>query len=531
MQPRVIVAGWLVARRGRCVNSYSYEHHQPAAQAAAGGSAQAIAASTTGRRIKQTGRRRSIGQRPSRSGNQSACFAAKFANHFVLREDGNPRQRRIWTTMSDLLQSGQHPDADQLNAFAEHALPAHEQQETLAHLAVCTACRQIVALSLPPGDASPTRQPEAVGRRWFPRWHPAWAGIPAFAALLLVIFLIRNGGTPARQESAPTQTADARLPVAPPAASPPPEAAHEAKPLAQPSNPKRAVAGRRQPSPRIQASRQLAPAGVGGMMGVVSGIANQPEVRPQAQADSFVAPAPSVGGPMRALAVDRKQSVLPAPNPLPSHLAILSMASQAEERLAIDTGNQLFLSDDAGRHWKPVPVPWKGHAVRVALTSPVPVGNAALALKTGSAPVATTGSTLSGTITDTSGAVIPGATVVATNRNGVAVSTVTTDNQGRFRTAGLPPGSYRLQVQATGFFTRSVVAEVTALHEAVADITLRVGSASQTVSVNASPAIPPGSSPAGGDLAANPLPGSRFVLTTDDGERWTSSDGLSWSRE
>ena len=53
-------------------------------------------------------------------------------------------------------------------------------------------------------------------------------------------------------------------------------------------------------------------------------------------------------------------------------------------------GTSFFLSDDAGRHWKPVPVPWKGHAVRVALTSPVPVGNAALALEDGFlAPVAT----------------------------------------------------------------------------------------------------------------------------------------------
>ena len=57
--------------------------------------------------------------------------------------------------MSEILQAGQHPDADQLNAFVEHTLPAHEQQQTLAHLAICPACRQIVALSLPPADESP----------------------------------------------------------------------------------------------------------------------------------------------------------------------------------------------------------------------------------------------------------------------------------------------------------------------------------------------------------------------------------------
>ncbi len=94
--------------------------------------------------------------------------------------------------MSEILQAGQHPDADQLNAFVEHTLPAHEQQQTLAHLAICPACRQIVALSLPPADESPVLQPEPVRHRWFPRWHPAWAGIPAFAALILVILFVRN---------------------------------------------------------------------------------------------------------------------------------------------------------------------------------------------------------------------------------------------------------------------------------------------------------------------------------------------------
>ncbi len=69
--------------------------------------------------------------------------------------------------MSGPFQAGQHPDADQLNAFVEHTLPAHEQQQTLAHLAVCPACRQIVALSLPPAEEAPTWQPEAVRRRWF----------------------------------------------------------------------------------------------------------------------------------------------------------------------------------------------------------------------------------------------------------------------------------------------------------------------------------------------------------------------------
>ena len=118
--------------------------------------------------------------------------------------------------MSELLQAGQHPDADQLNAFVEHALPAHEQQQTLAHLAVCPACRQIVALSLPAADQSPIPEPEPVRHRWFPRWHPAWAGIPALAALILVVLFVRNERKDVPYTSVLSQMADTRKPAPPP---------------------------------------------------------------------------------------------------------------------------------------------------------------------------------------------------------------------------------------------------------------------------------------------------------------------------
>src|SRR5271168_274160 len=86
--------------------------------------------------------------------------------------------------MSDLLQSGHHPDADQLNAFVERTLPTHELEQTLAHLAVCPDCRMIVALSLPPIEESP---PEPVRKPWFSGWILTWPAVAAAAALLLFI--------------------------------------------------------------------------------------------------------------------------------------------------------------------------------------------------------------------------------------------------------------------------------------------------------------------------------------------------------
>jgi len=71
------------------------------------------------------------------------------------------------------------------------------------------------------------------------------------------------------------------------------------------------------------------------------------------------------------------------------------------------------------------------------------------------------------------------------------------------------------------------------LQQAVVDVTLRVGSAAQTVTVQASPG-PLDAALAGESRAAKPPAGqipSRFELTTDKGERWTSTDGQTWSRE
>lgn len=441
--------------------------------------------------------------------------------------------------MSEILQAGQHPDADQLNAFAEHTLPAHEQQQTLAHLANCPACRQIVALSLPPADESPVLQP-AVRHRWFTRWHPAWAGIPAFAALILVILFVRHGERRVRQGSIPAQVADARKPAAPLVESTPPEVARDVArkeaPLAQRAQRKQGIAAATQPAPLAETGQAPASGStdgvISGTMGGIAGIAPR-STQPPTPGRWFGASAASVGRPVNGRVVDRLQAVLPAPSPLPSRLAILSMASHGNQRLAIDTDHQLFLSDDEGGTWKAVLSPWKGRAVAVALTSRVSSGSEAPVLKMSSRPAAATDAALSGTITDPTGAVIPGATVVATNSAAEIVRRVATDNRGQFRMEGLVPGSYRIEAQATGFEAESFSAEVAPTQQAVADVTLRVGSAAQTVAVEASPALPEDMAANATLMARSPVSQtlSRFELTTDDGEHWMSTDGQSWTRE
>src|SRR6267378_775812 len=61
------------------------------------------------------------------------------------------------------------------------------------------------------------------------------------------------------------------------------------------------------------------------------------------------------------------------------------------------------------------------------------------------------GTTLEGTVTDTSGAVIPKAKVMLHNPLTNQSRTVTTDEQGFFRAEQLAVGSYEVRVEQAGF--------------------------------------------------------------------------------
>src|ERR1700678_3588254 len=62
-----------------------------------------------------------------------------------------------------------------------------------------------------------------------------------------------------------------------------------------------------------------------------------------------------------------------------------------------------------------------------------------------------TSASLTGQVTDNSGATVPGATLTATNTDTSLAQTVTTNGEGIYLIAPLPPGHYKLTVEVRGF--------------------------------------------------------------------------------
>ncbi len=97
-----------------------------------------------------------------------------------------------------------------------------------------------------------------------------------------------------------------------------------------------------------------------------------------------------------------------------------------------------------------------------------------------------TSGSIQGTITDSSGAVLPGATVTITNAGTTNAKTLTTDAAGFYTSGPLTPGSYKVTVTASGFSTVDATTTVQISSVATDNYKLTVGSAAQVVQVEGS---------------------------------------------
>jgi hypothetical protein len=534
--------------------------------------------------------------------------------------------------------SGMHPDADQLSALTERALPAHEREEVLAHLAICRDCRETVAMALPPAEefekvaefehvaaaaalvAQDAGVVAAAGggerRRRFARWM-VWAPAAAFAALALLLAYLHHAPPKTLPEQA--QVARPQSPLESPAQAQPntpaagtpagPAVTAKHKPAAQAkSAPASAgalnasIGGELALQP-VRPASQLAQEPAGAMAGVsgermktnrvispargiLSGnapppapavppqVAAQPEgnAAGSAQGGLIPEPLPKPAAPAAAPAASAMQTVEVAKagapvettspdianasvvlnevhgtillRPLPGRQGMLSSASYGNRMVAIDARHTLFLSTDSGAHWKRVSGPWQGQAVRVNLVLGVggagydgpAAPNASLGALAGSyrAQANAAQGTVAGTVTDTTGAAIAGATVTVTDAATNSSRTAKSDANGHYAVEGLAPGNYNVEAAAPGFAElRLGGVAVEGARPNVANLTLQIGAASEAVTVQAENAAIDQSE----DKKAVPRPVDAlqppavFELTTDTGERWTSTDGKTWKRE
>ena len=97
---------------------------------------------------------------------------------------------------------------------------------------------------------------------------------------------------------------------------------------------------------------------------------------------------------------------------------------------------------------------------------------------------------IAGTVTDSTGSVIPNATITATDSATNLSTTRTSSGTGTFTIAPLPPGTYTVQVAAKGFKTlRQENLDIVALGTLGFNPVLSLGEATETVTVTAAPPV------------------------------------------
>jgi hypothetical protein len=125
--------------------------------------------------------------------------------------------------------------------------------------------------------------------------------------------------------------------------------------------------------------------------------------------------------------------------------------------------------------------------------APLVLALSAVLVVTPSATAQSLFGSLSGTVSDSQGGVLPGATVTLTDQASRTAQTTTSNDQGVFVFAAVPAATYAVKVELTGFSSWEATDIVMRLGERrqITGIVLNVGNLSETVSVTSRPEIAP----------------------------------------
>jgi len=145
--------------------------------------------------------------------------------------------------------------------------------------------------------------------------------------------------------------------------------------------------------------------------------------------------------------------------------------------------------------------------------------------------MAQTAGRIQGTVTDNSGAGVPGVAVTASSPSLQGVQSTTTDSKGEFRFASVPPGIYAVKVDLSGFKSINQTGVVVGLDRTVSlGFTLEVAAVSETVTVTGeSPTIDTTSTTTGVNATADMftrLPVQRDIYAIARVAPGTQDDGV-----
>lgn len=447
--------------------------------------------------------------------------------------------------MSNDFQSGQHPDTDLLSAFAEQALPPHERQRMLTHLAQCVECRGIVYLAQEavPDDfpvLQTIERPVEVRKHWLAGWFIGWrlawpVAAAAVACLVIVVVQLRlrsasktENANSMMASNAPAPIVAKEIPQAPTGAAaqasqgrpfqskssvPPPTVSMASVPPLKLLPPVQidsaTLTGRNttelmrlQPAPTASAATSAAN---GAQTSPASGEAASRPANAVVTVQSASEPVMAMDTTEVSTTINNDQvksaGLSQLAVKLPSHLAAVSTISYTRMALAIDSAGALFASKDAGKHWKEVKPQWTGRAVRVELASTMKLKMETVptagyqAAKAAPAPAVALdsniptaenlgNSTVAGVVTDATGAVIPGAKVTLISTATGNQRATMTDGMGRYGILQLVPGEYTLHASAQGFASwQKTGIMVSVSQPTLASIVLQVGGDTSTVTV------------------------------------------------
>ena len=160
--------------------------------------------------------------------------------------------------------------------------------------------------------------------------------------------------------------------------------------------------------------------------------------------------------------------------------------------------------------------------VRAAVDAVVMASAALLVVSVAIAGAQTQGG-ISGLVTDSSGAAIPGATVTVTNTATRGMRTTTTNAEGLYSFPSLPPGVYAVKVELQGFKTAELSKVKVDIEQTVRlDVPLQVGNVEESVTVSGTATLLNTESTTLGTVIENkivtelPLNGRLHTLVADD---------------